>query len=177
MYPHERSLVAAMQGRPFALLGVNSDKKGEVLKAVDRENIVWRSWWDGGSTHGPIASQYSVSGWPTIYVIDHQGIIRFKNVRGEQLEKAVEQLLAPAEVASESDAREFPIVGASAPELRKWTDKTGSYTVMAEFVKFREGKAHLKREDNEVIEVAMTKLSDGDQEFIRDKLREKRGRK
>ena len=137
--------------------------------------MAWRSWWDGGSTRGPIASQYFVTGWPTIFVIDHQGIIRFKNVRGEELDRAVEQLLAGAEVASESDAREFPIVGASAPMLRKWTDKSGSYTVMAEFVKFRDGKAHLRKEGNEVVEVAMTRLSDDDQQFIRDKLREKRG--
>ncbi len=99
MYPHERSLVAAMQGRPFALLGVNSDPKDKVLEAVKRENMTWRSWWDGGSTGGPIASQYGVRGWPTIYVLDHEGVIRFKGPRGEELDAAVQQLLGPAEAA------------------------------------------------------------------------------
>jgi len=28
MYPHERSLVQKMEGKPFALIGVNSDQKG-----------------------------------------------------------------------------------------------------------------------------------------------------
>jgi hypothetical protein len=48
---------------------------------------------------------------------------------------------------------------------------------MAEFVKFRDGKAHLKKDDDEVVEVAMTLLSKEDQEFIRAKLRARRGRR
>ena len=111
MYPHERSLVESMQGRPFALLGVNSDPKEKVKAAVERENITWRSFWDGGSTGGPIASYYGVRGWPTIYVIDHKGIIRYKQVRGPKMDEAVEALLAEAESASTQDATEHPIVG------------------------------------------------------------------
>ena len=34
------------------------------------------------------------SGWPTIYIIDHKGIIRFKGPRGEAMDKAVDQLLS-----------------------------------------------------------------------------------
>ncbi|MGK0187229.1 MAG: alkyl hydroperoxide reductase subunit AhpC [Verrucomicrobiales bacterium] len=94
MYPHERSLEERLKDQPFALLGVNSDPKENVVEALKRENITWRSWWDGGDTSGPIASRWNVSGWPTIYVIDHKGIIRFKNVRGEAMDKAVDELLA-----------------------------------------------------------------------------------
>ena len=94
MYPHERSLVARMKDQPFVLLGVNSDSKDQVKAALQRENITWRSFWDGGNTGGPIASQYQVRSWPTIYVIDHQGVIRYKNVRGTELDQAVEELVA-----------------------------------------------------------------------------------
>ena len=94
MYPHERSLVARMKDQPFVLLGVNSDSKDQVKAALERENITWRSFWDGGNTGGPIASQYQVRSWPTIYVIDHQGVIRYKNVRGTELDQAVEELVA-----------------------------------------------------------------------------------
>ena len=101
MYPHERSLVKRLAGKPFALLGVNSDSDREALKEViKRENITWRSWWDGGSTRGPIATKYQVRAWPTIYVIDHKGIIRYKNVRGEALDKAVDTLLKELEESS-----------------------------------------------------------------------------
>ena len=93
MYPHERSLVAKMKGKPFALIGINSDSKEKVRAALKRENITWRSFWDGGDTNGPIANQYGVRGWPTIYVLDHEGIIRYKGVRGNAMDAAVEDLL------------------------------------------------------------------------------------
>ena len=93
MYPHERSLVKRLENKPFALLGVNSDPKEQVEAALKRENITWRSWWDGGSTGGPIAKQYDVHAWPTIYVLDAKGVIRYKNVRGEEMDRAVDALL------------------------------------------------------------------------------------
>lgn len=97
MYPHERSLVARLADEPFALIGVNSDPKDNVKAALERENITWRSFWDGGTTGGPIATAWNVSGWPTIYVLDHKGVIRFKGVRGEKMDEAVDQLLEEME--------------------------------------------------------------------------------
>jgi hypothetical protein len=97
MFPHERSLVKRLEGKPFVLLGVNSDANREKLKeTLKEENITWRSWWDGGSTTGPIASKWNVMGWPTIYVIDHRGIIRAKQLRGTALDKIVDELVAEA---------------------------------------------------------------------------------
>ena len=94
MYPHERSLVKRLANEPFALIGVNSDPKEKVLSALERENITWRSYWDGGNTSGPIASRWNVRGWPTIYVLDQKGVIRYKGVRGTAMDKAVDTLLA-----------------------------------------------------------------------------------
>jgi len=103
MYPHERSLVKRLENKPFALLGINSDTDRDELKEViKKEKITWRSWWDGGSTNGPIATKWSVRGWPTIYVLDHKGVIRDKNVRGEAMDKAVDALLKEAEQAEVS---------------------------------------------------------------------------
>jgi peroxiredoxin len=97
MYPHERSLVKRLEGKPFALLGVNSDSKDRVRQAMKKENITWRSWWDGGNTGGPIAKAWNVSGWPTIYVLDAKGVIRYKNVREKQMDQAVDALLKELE--------------------------------------------------------------------------------
>jgi len=80
MYPHERSLVKDLANKPFALIGVNSDQdKAELKKAMEKENITWRSFWDV-TTSGPIATRWAVEGWPTLYVIDHKGVIRHKHV-------------------------------------------------------------------------------------------------
>jgi hypothetical protein len=100
MYPHERSLVKKLEGKPFVLLGVNSDgDKGTLKKRMAEEHITWRSWWDGGDTNGPIANQFNVQGWPTLYVIDHRGIIRHKwtGFPGEEtFDSAVDKLVDSA---------------------------------------------------------------------------------
>ena len=95
MYPHERSLVKRLKDEPFALVGVNSDRSLEELRpALEQENITWRSFWNGpGGTSGPISDAWNVRGWPTIYVLDADGRIRFKGVRGEDMDVAVDSLL------------------------------------------------------------------------------------
>ncbi len=94
MYPHERSLVARLKDEPFTILGVNSDPADNYRDAIERENITWPSFWDGGDTSGPIATMWGVRGWPTLYIIDHEGIIRDKNKRGEAMDEVVDRLLA-----------------------------------------------------------------------------------
>ena len=97
MYPHERSLVKKYADQPFALVGINSDQDREALKKVlVDEQITWRSFWNGGSTQGGIAGTWNVQGWPTIYVLDTRGVIRYRDVRGESLDAALETLLAEA---------------------------------------------------------------------------------
>ncbi len=104
MYPHERSLVQRLRGMPFALLGINSDKDLEQLRTrMAKEQITWRSWWDGGGTRGPIATLYRVPHWPNIYVLDHRGVIRYKETRGGDMDKAVDTLLE--ELAQDPDAK------------------------------------------------------------------------
>jgi len=95
MYPHERSLVKRLEGKPFALVGVNSDTdKATLKKRMAEERITWRSFWNGPKgTDGPISRAWNVRGWPTIYVLDHKGEIRFKGVRDQKLDKAVDQLI------------------------------------------------------------------------------------
>ena len=101
MYPYERSLVKRMEGRPFALVGVNSDADREELRRViARQGLTWRSFWDGGGTRGPIAKSWNVRAWPTLYVLDHEGRIRFKNLRDRDLDDAVDRLVAEAELAA-----------------------------------------------------------------------------
>jgi len=99
MFPHERSLVERLKDKPFALLGVNSDKDKDVYFAGVRDNgITWRSFWNGPKgTTGPISTKWGVRGWPTIYVLDAKGVIRARNVRGEAMDKAVDELLAEME--------------------------------------------------------------------------------
>ena len=99
MYPHERSLVEKLKDKPFALIGVNSDTDKKKLKErMEKEKITWRSFWNGPEgTDGPISKKWNVHGWPTIYILDHKGVIRFKNLRDAKMEQAVEELLKEVE--------------------------------------------------------------------------------
>ena len=102
MYPHERSLVKKMENKPFALIGVNSDQDREALKEVLKtEEITWRSFWNGKEgTGGPISTKWNVSGWPTLYVLDHKGVIRHKwlgSPGDKVMDEAIERLVKEAE--------------------------------------------------------------------------------
>ena len=87
-----------LDGKPFALVGVNSDSDREQLKeTLVEEQITWRSWWDQGSVNGPIQTKWQVTLRPTIYVLDGASAIRFKDVKDKALDEAVEKLLAELE--------------------------------------------------------------------------------
>ncbi len=104
MYPHERSLVKKFEGKPFTILGINSDKNRADLKPVlEKEQITWRSWFDGPGTGGPIASSWNVEGWPTLYLIDHKGVIRDKTVGSKNMDKLIDQLVEEAEAATKGE--------------------------------------------------------------------------
>jgi hypothetical protein len=50
-------------------------------------------------TNGPIAKARHVHGWPTVYVIDHDGVIRHKSHGGAAMEAAVRTCVAAAQTA------------------------------------------------------------------------------
>ena len=76
MFPHERSLVEKMKDKPFALLGVNSDQKDGLAERLKKEKITWRSWAMGRGGGETASTDYKVQGWPTLFLIDKDGVIR-----------------------------------------------------------------------------------------------------
>jgi hypothetical protein len=93
MLPHEKEMVKRLADKPFALIGINSDGDRSVVQKIMKEqNITWRNIVDG-STGGPIASAWNVRGWPTIYILDAQGKIRYRDLRDQAMEDAVMTLL------------------------------------------------------------------------------------
>ena len=101
-YPYQRGMLTIYDEEDVVLLGVNSDAKLETIQqAKIDEELPYRTWWDGHSqpdadvaaTEGPIATEWNVSGWPAIYVLDEEGVIRHVNKRGGALIAAVDALV------------------------------------------------------------------------------------
>jgi thiol-disulfide isomerase/thioredoxin len=101
MIPHQRELVKRHNGKPFTLVSIAVDEQQEIVaKFLKKEPMPWTHWFNGPD--GEIITKLNVSSFPTIYVLDAKGVIRYKDVRGQLLEKAVDALLKELEGASKS---------------------------------------------------------------------------
>jgi thiol-disulfide isomerase/thioredoxin len=95
MIPHEREMVERLKDRPFALVTISFDaEKKTLVDFLAKEKMPWNHWWNG--TEGKLGDTLSIEHFPTIFVVDPSGVIRYKEIRGEELEKAVNTLLDEA---------------------------------------------------------------------------------
>jgi thiol-disulfide isomerase/thioredoxin len=95
MIPHEREMVERLKDQPFALVSISVDEKKKTLTDfLTKEPMPWTHWWNGNE--GGVIEAWDVRYYPTIYVIDAHGVIRHKDLRGDELEKAVTALLGGA---------------------------------------------------------------------------------
>ncbi len=93
IYPDLRSLVNEFQGKPAVLIGINCcDNLAELKHLTEQQEITWPVVWDSEDI-GPITTRWAIQSMPTLYVVDHKGIIRNKGVRPEDIRGTVEMLL------------------------------------------------------------------------------------
>lgn len=100
MIPHEKELVKLYASKPFALIGLNSDPVAKLPPLLREHEITWRNV-VLGDTRAELPRKWNVQSWPTIFIIDAKGVIRFRNPSNdEEISKAVEKLLAELETVS-----------------------------------------------------------------------------
>jgi peroxiredoxin len=108
-YPYYKLMQEMYAVWPFAILGVETGDLEAAARVKAQHGLTYRSWWDapaGNHGRGPIASSWNVRGWPTTYLLDAHGVIRFANLRDEELLKAARQLLTEhAEAQSDGGPR------------------------------------------------------------------------
>ena len=101
MIPHEREMVERLKDKPFKLVSISADEKKETLtNFLAKEKMPWDHWWNGAE--GKLIDALNIEHYPTIFVLDAKGVIRYKEIRGEELEKAVNELLKEAGTKSVS---------------------------------------------------------------------------
>src|SRR5262245_15155987 len=85
-----------MKDRPFALIGVNINchAPGKLKEVMDKEQLHFRSFTDtaDGEGLGVISSAWNLLGTPTLFVVDHKGVIRYHRP-GIPDKKALDELL------------------------------------------------------------------------------------
>ena len=96
--PHLRELVKLHEGKPFAIVGVNTgDEPEDYREGLDDFDVSWISAYQGEET--PIARQYRVQGYPTYYLIDAEGRIVSKGHSSQAFSEPIRRLIRELEQA------------------------------------------------------------------------------
>jgi peroxiredoxin len=97
LYPYQRLMQDLYAKWPFAILGVDASSSPEAATASKRKDgLTYRSFWDEPTESAPdgrISAAWNVRGRPAVYVLDGHGVIRFVDVRYEDLLKGVRQVV------------------------------------------------------------------------------------
>jgi len=97
-----------MENKPFALIGINTNRydPGKLKDVMDKEKLNWRSYADcgNGTGLGPICTKWNLQGTPTLFVLDHKGVIRYRWL-GSPGDKKIDQVLEQLIKEAEEDAK------------------------------------------------------------------------
>ncbi len=78
----------------FTILGISLDKeRAPWLKAIDKDGLTWEHVSELKGWSSAVAQQYDISSIPANYLIDPNGLIIAKNLRGEELAQKLKALL------------------------------------------------------------------------------------
>lgn len=77
------------------MVGVNTDPPETLSRLVKNSTTTWRNFRDE-RVGGEISGKWKIQGWPTVYVLDHKGVIRHVDIRGEELDQALSKLIKEA---------------------------------------------------------------------------------
>ena len=87
-----------MKDKPFALIGVNSDKLERARQAVEKNELNWRSFQNQPEgAEESISDAWGVRGWPTLIVIDEDMGIRYRGHDGEEATRIAKKLVEKLE--------------------------------------------------------------------------------
>lgn len=82
------------KSKGFEIFGVSLDKeKGAWEAAIQQDKLTWNHVSDLGFWNSPVVKTYNISGIPFTVLLDKEGKIIAKNLRGQQLEAKLAELL------------------------------------------------------------------------------------
>lgn len=82
------------KGKKFEILGVSLDNnKDNWLKAIKSDKMTWPQVSDLQMWQSSIVSLYKIEGIPATYLLDPEGVVIARDLRGDELEKKLEEVL------------------------------------------------------------------------------------
>ena len=92
--PNVQKIYEKYHAKGFEIIGVSLDKDKDKLTAFIKEkNMAWPQYFDGQGWQNKLAVQYGVESIPATFLLDKNGKIIAKDLRGEALDAAVAKAL------------------------------------------------------------------------------------
>ncbi len=93
--PNVKNVYSKYHTQGFEIVGISLDQSRDKLdKYITSQEIAWPQYFDGKWWNNDVAVRYGIKSIPSTFLVDKKGKIRYKSLRGHQLEKAVQELLA-----------------------------------------------------------------------------------
>ena len=78
----------------FEILGISLDsEKGKLTGFIEKQKMTWQQYFDGKGWQNKLAGKYGVNSIPATFLLDGDGKIIAKNLRGEALEAELAKAL------------------------------------------------------------------------------------
>jgi peroxiredoxin len=93
-FPNLRACYKAFKHMGFEILSISLDNKKEELEALlAKQPMPWKTVFSGKGWVDDAALLYRVHWIPSLWLVDREGILRYFDVRGEDLKAAITQLV------------------------------------------------------------------------------------
>ena len=94
--PNVAAAYEKYHARGFEIIGISLDKDRATLVSFLQDNhMVWRQYFDGLGWQNKVSTRFGVDSIPATFLLDGEGRIVAKNLRGAALERKLESLFGP----------------------------------------------------------------------------------
>lgn len=92
--PHVKKAYSKYHDEGFEIIGISLDKNRAALeKFIEKNDIPWPQYFDGKGWKNEISTRFDIHSIPSTFLLDGEGTIRYANLRGSALERAVADVL------------------------------------------------------------------------------------
>jgi len=93
-FPYLRSLYNEYKSKNFEILAVSIDEsRADWLSAIDNDKLSWTNVLDTGGFSGELYQVFGLKGVPDNFLLDKEGKIVARNLRGSQLKTVLDKLI------------------------------------------------------------------------------------